>query len=726
MSSLAVSSRNAIGLSADKKRKRRVRKDHRSGSGALPISEIKGVQFGLFSPDEVRAMGVVNVTNHRLYENHRPAKDGLFDLRMGPANREFQCGTCEESYHKCPGHPGYIDLAVPVYHPLHLTATTKVLFCVCHQCSGLLVLKTEKFLRRMRSMRSGAARLAYIYESLKKKKIRTCGVCQAESKAAVTMPKEEDGKETNKSKDGPEDRKRVAKQIRFTLSTQQTHTGGKQNKTVRGSASMWNQEELTGFSLEPVAAERAKKDPDAIVTDSGCLAIQPRIVQEGPKIIAVWPDVPTLYRFLVTGEVEEEAEDEEEENEMEEKKKADAELMPPPPARARKRARVTGETVKSSADDIEDMDEDVGVDDDKTKSDGDKNAAPDQSEKKAQKKTTTKKTIKKASDATQADVAALLRRSPYTMSDKAKPGAREAFGAGRAHDILKCLSDEDSWLLGFHPEHAHPSWMILTALVVPPPCVRPPIHLPNCKKGLIQDHLTCKLLDIVKKNNVLRKQLHFDNKDWHEQFGELLQWHVATYIDNTDKSRETAKLESGKPIGCIVERFKGKKGRIRGNLMGKRVDFSARSTITPDANLQMDELGVPRSVAQTLTYPESVTPFNIERLQKAVSLGPDEFGGARYIIDEDDLKYDLRFKRDIALQLGWVVERMLRDGDIVLFNRQPSLHKMSMMGHRIKIIPGSTFRLNLAVTAPYNADFDGDEVSVVTVLCFSLYIIYSY
>jgi len=274
------------------------------------------------------------------------------------------------------------------------------------------------------------------------------------------------------------------------------------------------------------------------------------------------------------------------------------------------------------------------------------------------------------------------------------------------------VSDEDAWLLGFDPEHAHPSWMILTALVVPPPCVRPPIVLPNCKKGLIQDHLTCKLLDIVKKNNVLRKQLHFDNKDWHEQFGELLQWHVATYIDNTDKSRPTAKLESGKPIGCIVERFKGKKGRIRGNLMGKRTDFSARSTITPDANLQMDELGVPHFVAQTLTYPESVTPFNIARLQRAVAIGPDGSGGARYIIDGDGLKYDLRFKRDIALQLGWVVERMLRDGDLVLFNRQPSLHKMSMMGHYVRIVPGSTFRLNLAVTAPYNADFDGDEVGL--------------
>lgn len=611
---------------------------------------VESVQFGIDSPDEIRSRGVVSVTNHRLYEKHRPAKDGLFDLRMGPTNREFNCETCGEGLRECPGHFGYIDLAVPVYHPLFMTTVCKILNCVCIHCSSLLVAKTDAFLRRMRTMRSSKARIKYIYESLKKKRIRTCGVCQAESKPAVPVP----GTATN---DDAGNKSRKA--VRFTLPDGQSVAGGR---------SLWPSrapDEFVVHTQPTVEQRRAAKNPDAVVTEEGCLAIQPRIMQEGPKLMAVWPDIATLYRFLVTGENDNETDDE-----------------------------------RDDDDDNNDGDGDGGG------GGGEEEAtttAKKAAKRSAKRDATGKKKVKKASDATQADVASLLRRAPYFMPDGAKPAARDTFGASRALDVLKCLSDEDAWLLGFNPEYAHPAWMVLTVLAVPPPCLRPPIHLPNAKKALIQDHLTIKLLDIVKKNNTLHKQLRYNNKDWHDQYGVLLQWHVATYMDNTDRSRPTAKLESGKPIGCIVERWKGKKGRIRGNLMGKRCDFTARTTIGPDAMLKMDELGVPRSIAINLTYPERVTPLNIKKLQEAVLRGPDELLGAKYVIDEHGQYFDLRFKRDIALKVGWTVERTMRDGDIVLFNRQPSLHKMSMMGHRVRVMPGSTFRLNLAVTQPYNA-----------------------
>lgn len=166
-------------------------------------------------------------------------------------------------------------------------------------------------------------------------------------------------------------------------------------------------------------------------------------------------------------------------------------------------------------------------------------------------------------------------------------------------------------------------------------------------------------------------------------------------------------------LKSIRARLKGKEGRLRGNLMGKRVDFSARTVITGDPNLSIDEVGVPRSIARTLTYPELVTPYNIDKLQELVRNGPTEHPGAVYVIRDDGQRIDLRWnKREVPLQLGWKVERHINDGDVVIFNRQPSLHKMSMMGHRIRVMPYSTFRLNLSVTSPYNADFDGDEMNL--------------
>lgn len=151
----------------------------------------------------------------------------------------------------------------------------------------------------------------------------------------------------------------------------------------------------------------------------------------------------------------------------------------------------------------------------------------------------------------------------------------------------------------------------------------------------------------------------------------------------------------------ISQRLKGKEGRIRGNLMGKRVDFSARTVITPDPNLPIDTIGVPRTIAQNLTFPEIVTPFNIDKLQELVNRGDTQYPGAKYIIRENGARVDLRYHpraADLHLQPGYRVERHMRDGDIIVFNRQPTLHKMSMMGHRVKVLPWSTFRMNLSVS----------------------------
>ncbi|KAF2170224.1 hypothetical protein M409DRAFT_64556 [Zasmidium cellare ATCC 36951] len=286
-----------------------------------------------------------------------------------------------------------------------------------------------------------------------------------------------------------------------------------------------------------------------------------------------------------------------------------------------------------------------------------------------------------------------------------------------ALNIFRNISEEDLQRLGLNVDYARPEWMILTVLPVPPPAVRPSISIDGTSQGMrSEDDLTFKLSDIIRANsNVRRCEQEGSPQHIHDEFTGLLQYHVATYMDNDTAGIPTAIQKTGRPVKAIRARLKSKEGRLRGNLMGKRVDFSARTVITGDPNLELDQVGVPRSIARVLTFPERVTVYNIHKLTDLVREGPDGHPGAKFIIREDGSRIDLRYHRKssgIQLQLGWVVERHIVDGDYIIFNRQPSLHKESMMGHRVKVMPYSTFRLNLSVTSPYNADFDGDEMNL--------------
>ncbi|CAI9097414.1 OLC1v1033836C1 [Oldenlandia corymbosa var. corymbosa] len=290
---------------------------------------------------------------------------------------------------------------------------------------------------------------------------------------------------------------------------------------------------------------------------------------------------------------------------------------------------------------------------------------------------------------------------------------KQYLSAEKVLGILKGISDEDCELLGFNPKYSLSEWMILQVLPIPPPSVRPSVMMDTSLRS--EDDLTHQLAMIIRHNENL-KRLHRDAPPHIiSEFSQLLQFHLATYFNNELPGQPRATQRSGRPIKSICCRLKSKEGRVRGNLMGKRVDFSARTVITPDPTINIDELGVPWSIALNLTYPETVTPFNIERLKELVEHGPNPppgKTGAKYIIRDDGQRLDLRYQKEPHLEIGYKVERHLIDGDLVLFNRQPSLHKMSIMGHRIKIMPFSTFRLNLSVTSPYNADFDGDEMNM--------------
>ena len=276
------------------------------------------------------------------------------------------------------------------------------------------------------------------------------------------------------------------------------------------------------------------------------------------------------------------------------------------------------------------------------------------------------------------------------------------------------MTDEDCRLIGLNPEFARPEWMICTVLAVPPLTVRPSVVMDDNQR--MEDDLTHKLIDILRANDKVREKIDKEESaEVLDKYTAKLQYDVATYVDNDIKGLEPSAQRSGRPLRTLKSRFGAKTGRVRGNLMGKRVDFSARSVITPDANIELDELGVPEEIAINLTFPEIVSPYNRDRLLGYVKNGPDKHPGAKSVyLKSDDRTVSLRYVNPdtIDIREGDVVHRHLIHGDIVLFNRQPSLHKASMMAHRVVVLPYSTFRLNVSATRPYNADFDGDEMNM--------------
>ncbi|GFN40813.1 MAG: DNA-directed RNA polymerase subunit A [Marine Group I thaumarchaeote] len=278
------------------------------------------------------------------------------------------------------------------------------------------------------------------------------------------------------------------------------------------------------------------------------------------------------------------------------------------------------------------------------------------------------------------------------------------------------ILDDDLILLRYDPATARPEWFILQVMPVPPVTVRPSIILETGIRS--EDDLTHKMVDIIRVNQRLKESKEAGTPPLIVQdLVDLLQYHTTTYFDNEVSGIPQAHHRSGRPLKTLTQRLKGKEGRFRGSLSGKRVDFSSRTVISPDPNLDLSEVGVPETVAMKLTIPEIITEWNIERMKKLVINGPSKFPGVNYIVRPDGVKIRLDFVEDRStiadnLEIGYLVERHISNGDVVMFNRQPSLHQMSIMAHYVRVLPGKTFRLHPAVCPPYNADFDGDEMNL--------------
>jgi DNA-directed RNA polymerase II subunit RPB1 len=285
--------------------------------------------------------------------------------------------------------------------------------------------------------------------------------------------------------------------------------------------------------------------------------------------------------------------------------------------------------------------------------------------------------------------------------------------------VFQFITLEEQRQLGFKPEYAQPVNMIVTRLVVPPAIIRPAISVSEGSRSRGQSDITVKLVEINKGSIEIRNHMRAHGWDRHnippeavDRFNRL-QYDVATLVVSNIRGARPSTTRNGIPLRSITDGLKGKEGRFRGDLMGKRVDQSARSVISPDPLIDIDEVGVPEAIAKRLTLSERVTPYNLHAMRARVAIGAGKLAGAEALVLRDGKCVQLAYATGpLDVVPGCLVERYLKDGDTVLFNRQPTLHRMSMMAHRVRVMSGSTFRLNLSCTTPYNADFDGDEMNL--------------
>jgi DNA-directed RNA polymerase II subunit RPB1 len=264
--------------------------------------------------------------------------------------------------------------------------------------------------------------------------------------------------------------------------------------------------------------------------------------------------------------------------------------------------------------------------------------------------------------------------------------------------IFKRISDEDVTFMGFSPVYSRPDWMICQVMAVPPPAVRPSVKHDAQQRS--EDDLSHILMNIIKTNKTIQDKIQNNApENVINEWLDVLQYHVASQINNKIPGSNPVAQRSGRPLKSIMDRLNGKGGRMRGNLMAKRVDFSARSVITADPNISIKELGIPMKIAKNITKPVIVNRANRDFLTKLVQNGPDVWPGAKILEKPNGVNITLRWvdRKSIVLEDGFIVHRHMMDGDAILFNRQPTLHRMSMMCHIARIMKkGDTFRMNVA------------------------------
>ena len=688
------------------------------------IKKIEKINFGLMSPEDIRAMSVVSIETPDTYEDDGfPIDKGLMDQRLGVIDPSLVCRTCGSRGGDCQGHFGSIELARPVIHIGFGDVIHKILRSICNEC-GRVILPEEEIEKHRENIIEAMDNKENISEILK------AFLNKAKS---IEMKEEKINEIVEKIMDDffPVGVEGLAySKIENTLM--------KVSKQLFTEAYLKDGENEDNVYIEPkYLCPHCKKNSSLSDIEKTFESVESKIVKEEIDYIFNFKKIFSTKQKDLTSELdklvrrvkklfllkfdEEHSDDDlipfnefkSNINEYKKEIKDTDDLKDSINVYTKAINEFSEKTLNNlgiikNTDNTKEYEKFIDACEDASSL---TNSILDdfENDKENQVKNETKNFVKTyfqkfIQEQIRLDKPVTIRQGDYKLTPS------------EVRERLERISDDDSFVLGVNPEVARPEWLVLTVLPVPPVTVRPSITLDTGERS--EDDLTHKLVDILRINQRLIENMDAGAPQLIvEDLWELLQYHVTTYFDNEASGVPPARHRSGRPLKTLTQRLKGKEGRFRSNLSGKRVNFSARTVISPDPNISINEVGVPEMIAKEVTVPVHVNEWNIDEMRKYIENGSDVHPGANYVIRKDGRK--IRIHNDETKELvleqlepGFIIERHLKDGDMVLFNRQPSLHRMSMMAHEVRVLPYKTFRLNLCVCPPYNADFDGDEMNM--------------
>jgi len=644
------------------------------GKGERPnlktiLKKISKINFGLLSPDKIRKMSVAQIITPDTYdEDGYPIENGLMDPRLGVIDPGLRCKTCGARGGECPGHFGHINLVRPVIHVGFADTIYKILGSTCRKCGRILLDENEikeytiLFHEAMEKEENLTDIIKEVYDVAKRERCPHCDEDQGNIKIDKPVSiVEEDYKLT------VDEIIELLEDIIEMLDEGYTLTSFELIELLERK-----------YRLTPREIKKLTKELDESLEKIRGSLEEVKSFRRIFEKIGKKSTFNEIIEFLENAEKASNSQATEWEN-------------------LKEKTEILKELDKTLEDELE-IEQGLGK---------------------------FLKIIREIEEDPEKilDVKGELKEimKPMEVLEEIR-GLRKLLDVidykltpSEVRERLERILDEDSLLLGVNPKVARPEWMVLTVLPAPPVTVRPSITLETGERS--EDDLTHKLVDILRINQRLKENMEAGAPQLIvEDLWELLQYHVTTYFDNEASGVPPARHRSGRPLKTLVQRLKGKEGRFRGNLSGKRVNFSARTVISPDSNISINEVGVPEIIAKEVTVPVYVTEWNLDEVKEYIKNGSDKHPGANYVIKPDNRKIRIYEETKEAIlekiEPGYIVERHLKDGDIVLFNRQPSLHRMSMMAHEVRVLPYKTFRLNLCVCPPYNADFDGDEMNL--------------
>ncbi|KAI0143315.1 DNA-directed RNA polymerase I subunit RPA1 [Pestalotiopsis sp. NC0098] len=655
-----------------------------------PVSSvIDSVDFDFLTPAEIKNISVKRIENPTTFDSLlNPTPGGLYDPALG-AWGDSLCTTCNLNGSSCPGHAGHIDLPVPVYHPVFMDQVMRLLRAQCAYCNRFRMRPADLALYKckLRLLQFGLLDEAVLVEEITPKSKNIDGVDPAgsddevEDSAHMTLLREKYTEQAirrhklstaeirkGKHEGAYEARRELIKAFLKDM------TKGRNCQSCKGISPNYRKDRFVKIFEKTLSTKDAAKMAQGSFKRSNALAMRQQ-AKAAPKKKSLETDEGIADIELSPAEDDVGFEEDEEE--------------------------------ESDEGDGEELDEngDVVMTDAALK-------APKQKKKDAP----PHRYVSTSEVLARLELLFEKEQEVVTLLYNSRPQAKSS----------KTLS---------------PASFFLQTIMVPPNKFRPEARQGD--GGIAeaqQNSLYKQILNASAKVAQIHREIALAAKAGAEfegrnrNFSELHEACVALQdcVNSLiDKDRNPVRGAAGKRNeDGIKQKLEKKEGLFRKNMMGKRVNYAARSVISPDPNIETSEIGVPPVFAKKLTYPEPVTSHNFREMQQAVINGPDKWPGAAAIENENGQIINLKKKTQedriaLANQLlaptthnqtamrGKKVHRHLGNGDVVLMNRQPTLHKPSIMGHRVRVLPGEkTIRMHYANCNTYNADFDGDEMNM--------------